>query len=153
MNQQGKEQVGGVVVLRWRICLPELRSVGDFYETVGAEAASFCQGSLSEYARALYERDPDPRKRFRFPVLRYELTGRVTHRDEALISVLLRVCLRGGGTEPIRREMGQVFDATDGILLSPEAVARRMGEGRLPKTLRKSPGGVVIEGGKLRQIL
>ncbi len=153
MIDQGKETVGGVLVLRWRISLPQIRQVGDFYDTVGREAAAFCRRGLAERARAAYEADPDPKKRFRFVPFRYELTGRVTHQDEALISVALRVRLQGGGEAPTERHMGQVFDAVDGALLSPDMVARRMGEKRLPGRIRRSPGGVVIEGGKLRQIL
>ncbi len=153
MVERGRESAGGVCVLRWSVCLPSERVVREFYDRMGTEVVSFCRGELSESARRIYEDDPDPRKKFRFAPLRYELIGRVTFAERGLLSVRMDVSLRGGGREPILRTQGQVFDAVTGQLLSPAMAAKLYDGSKLPKELRDRPGGIWIDRGGIRQNL
>ncbi len=150
--QRGIEKRDGVEVLRWRIDLPSLAEYSEisaFYGSLSEGAAAFCQNDLTARAMEAYDVCDDPKKRFRFAPFVYELAGRITQREEGLLSVELCASLLRGGQTLSCRSLGQIFDLSEQILLSPEMVARMKGIGRLPRRLGKRVGCVLILDGAL----
>ena len=127
-QKSGRTAVEGCEVLRWRISLPLCESeqgrISAFYEEVGRRAAAFCEGALSERAKAEFERADDPNKRFSFAAFSYRLAGAVTYEDGELCSVCMTAELRRRGDRaPIELyEDGQVWEKHSGLWIPPKEV-------------------------------
>lgn len=121
-------------VLRVRISLPcvaQAAEIGAFYKEIGEGAYRFCAEKLAPYARAVYEKDPDPRKHVRFAPFRYRLWGNIRYQSENVLSVHVEATLSrdGEGRAICRFFDAHNFSIPDGLLLSPrDALSLYTGE-------------------------
>ena len=149
-QKSGWTAVDGCEVLRWRISLPlcesEQGKIAAFYEEVGRRAIAFCEGALSERAKAEFECSDDPNKRFFFAAFSYRLAGAVTYEDEELCSVCLTAELRRrGGRAPIELfEDGQVWEKRSGLRIPPAEVLRLYSEEALLCKEKRLIQGVLL---------
>ncbi len=149
----GRFCVEGTEVLRYRLSLPswEERALPtECYERVASAAQGFCEGVLRSYAEQAYENCDAPDKRFRFAPFLYTLTGDVTYRDEALLSVRLEaVWRRRGESEPLAHAWDAhtwLVGTEESVLLPPEQAAQAFGVGTLNKRRCRHAVGVIREG-------
>ena len=149
----GRFCVEGTEVLRYRILLPSWEERGmptEFYERVASLAQGFCEGILRSYAEQAYESCEDSDKRFRFAPFLYTLTGDVTHREGALLSVRLEAALRRKGEgEALARAWDAhtwSIGAEEAFLLPPEQVAQAFGVPLRNKRRVRHAVGVIREG-------
>ena len=88
-----KHTCEGVEVLRYRITFPVIsdsEEISVFYREIGDAAADFCSTKLTVYAEERYTDCTDPKKKFLYTPLCYELEGKVTHFDGELMFIMLR---------------------------------------------------------------
>ena len=146
-----KHTFEGVEVLRYRITFPVIsdsEEISVFYREIGDAAADFCSTKLTVYAEERYTDCTDPKKKFLYTPLCYELEGKVTHTDGELMFIMLRARTyqrypRDSGTS--------VYDAhawslSDKCLLPPKHAARCfLGKRKLPRDIGKN--GFLVDNG------
>ena len=152
MIKRGVERKDGVEILCWRIEVPDLsehEGIPSFLGEIAERTAAFCASALRKNAEERYDAFGDPKKRFRYPPLVYKLTVETVEESPELLSCELTVSLGQGGRGLFCRRFGLIFDRSDGTLLSPVEAARRRGVRHLPRSVRRTVGGVLLKDGRV----
>jgi hypothetical protein len=118
----------GVAVAQIRIDMPAQGSTGvvaKYYSKISKAQEEYVDRFLSEQARAEYEQDTDPRKRFSFKRYRYFATLEISCQTDEYISVLAQAKLTRGGSEISAGVSGRIFTA-EGVVPPIEFGVRRL---------------------------
>ena len=118
----------GVAVAQIRIDMPAQGSTGvvaKYYSKISKAQEEYAKRFLGEQARAEYEQDTDPRKRFLFKRYRYFATLEISCQTDEYISVLAQAKLTRGGSEISAGVSGRIFTA-EGIVPPIEFGVRKL---------------------------
>ena len=89
---RGRHTHAGVEVMRYRISLPQLDDkpeINAFYEQIAKRAENFCRERIFARAEALYDEDPNEKKRFSHRPYRYTLEEQILSDDGTHVTVRL----------------------------------------------------------------
>ena len=123
----------GVAILEWVADFPIFTTHGAgkkgkkriaranaFYKTMAEKADLYARGGLLSALVRQYEKDPDPRKRYRHARVRLSVTHSVERRDERFAAVQRQICVARAGKVLVSREESELFDLLRGRICPPE---------------------------------
>ena len=149
--ENGKESIGNIEVLKYKICLPEFegkKRMTGFYREIASGVKKFCEGELKKYALSQYEENGEKTGRLGYPQIIYTLNGRVTHCDGEHLFVLIEAMLkrRGERAQICRRYDSHGWTLSDELLMRPKDIAALFfGRENIPKDIRKAKNLFVSE--------
>lgn len=140
----------GVEILRYRIVLPRfsnLEGISEFYRGICDRVISYCDGDLKRHAEKKYMDCSMPKKKFNYPPIIYNLSGRVTAEVNGLIFVkLTATATHRGINDTLCVYDAHVWSTSDQRLLPPKAAAREyFGRGSFRQI---GKNGFLVENGK-----
>ncbi len=122
----------GVAILEWRAVFPlftthgvgkrekkGLTRIENFYKKMAEDADAYARGGFFSALVQQYEKDPDPRKKFRHARVRLSVAHTVTQETGRFLSVRRTVCLSRAGKVIFEQEQIDRFDRIRGRICPP----------------------------------